>query len=231
MKGTLIFFFFFSCFNSADAQLWGKSEPKSYHASIVKVVSGNVSGSGSVVFFIGDSEEYPEYYIGLVLTAAHVIQEKGRLYEIRFNSGKRTVKNTAVLKNAYQKDKFNDVALIRALIPDEVIPIKMSSLKPKPGDKLEIGGWGAGELRTWTATCGGTSIYSDGIIVFSWAIQGDSGGPILLNGRVIGVVCRGHAIAVYKDTRRLIVGPIYGSSVNRLKSFLAPTAKNEKIKL
>ena len=54
-------------------------------------------------------------------------------------------------------------------------------------------------------------------MVFSWAIQGDSGGPIIYKGKVVGVICFGMGIKKYEDTQRFIVGPIYGSNVERIQ--------------
>jgi hypothetical protein len=222
----------FFCFNNVHAQIWKESEPQDYHDSIVKIISHRVSGSGSVVKFIEDSEAHPEYYIGLILTASHVIKSDADLFEIRFKSGKKTLYNRVVLKKPTGTDKFNDLGLIRALIPDEVKPIPLSSEKPTIGGELEIGGWGRGELKHWDAKCGGTLLNNDGIIIFSWAVQGDSGGPILLDGEIVGVVCYGNAVGWYIEPRILIVGPIYGSSVNRVKKFINSfTSSNENITL
>ena len=60
-----------------------------------------------------------------------------------------------------------------------------------------------------------------GHIVFSWAIQGDSGGPIIYNGKVVGVICFGTGVKKYKDTNRVIVGPVYGSNVERVESHIS----------
>ena len=232
MRAILSLACIFFCFNNVHAQIWTESEPQDYHNSIVKIVSHRVSGSGTVIKFVEDSEAHPEYYIGLILTASHVIRGDADLFEIRFKSGKKTLYNRVVLKNPTGTDRFNDLGLIRALIPDEVKPIPLSSEKPTIGGELEIGGWGRGKLRHWDAKCGGTLLNNDGIIIFSWAVQGDSGGPILLDGKVVGVVCYGSAVGWHTEPRRLIVGPIYGSSVNRVTKFINSfTNSNENITL
>ena len=109
-----------------------------------------------------------------------------------------------------------DIALIRALIPDDIKPMEISK-DPVPIEaEVELCGYGTGQLRHWKAKYGGSVMNDGGHIVFSWAIQGDSGGPIIYKGKVVGVICFGMAIKRYKETNRTIVGPIYGSNVGKL---------------
>ena len=210
----------FSLTTTLSAQIWPPSSPAEYHAGIVQVESSSGRGSGTVVKFIKDSTSHPEYYIGLILTASHVIHGSDDLYTINYRNGKKTVKNSAVVKYPRELDKYNDVGLIRALIPDEITPMEISSARPRAGEVVEVAGYGGGGMRHWQAVHGGTLLGSDGFIVLSWAIQGDSGGPVIYKGKVIGVICFGSPVNRYRGTRRLIVCPIHCSSVDRVKNFI-----------
>ena len=192
-----------------------------YSDSVVQVINGNSRGSGTVVKFIKDCEEYPEYYIGLVLTAAHVIDGEENLLDVKFSNGKKTTKNTAVISLEYKNDPYNDIGLIRVLIPDEILPIPVGTNVPQIGEKVFVAGYGTRKYRGWDGDFGGRAMLSgDGLIIFSWAIQGDSGGPIIHDGKIIGVICRGTAVGMYGDTNRYVIAPIHGSSVKRVINFI-----------
>jgi hypothetical protein len=225
MKAIKTLAVIFSCVfftsQSLSAEIWPKSPASNYHNSVVRLGSSSgVGGSGSVIKFIKDSEEYPEYYVGLILTASHVIKSSNDLFVVKFNNGDSTIKNTVAVKMPIGSDRYNDVGLIRALIPDEISPLEFSSELPKAGSTVNLFGYGTGELRGWSAVYAGSPMGNDGIIVFSWAIQGDSGGPIIYNGKVIGVICWGTGVGKFKNTRRLIICPINGSNVGRVKNFI-----------
>jgi hypothetical protein len=162
---------------------------------------------------------YPEYYIGLILTASHVIHDSDDLFTISYRSGQVTIKNSVVVKNSQALDRYNDVGLIRALIPDEIKPMEISLQRPKMGETVELAGYGTGVMRHWNSTYGGGILNNDGFIILSWAIQGDSGGPIIYKGKVIGVICFGSAVARFTG-RRLIICPIHCSSVGRIQQFI-----------
>ena len=203
-----------------SAQNWPESFPRDYHSSIVQVISPSGRGSGTVVKFIKDSKKHPAYYIGLILTASHVIRNTDDLFVIDYRNGKRTVKNSAVVKNPTSVDRYNDVGLIRALIPDEIIPMQVSAEKPQMGEVVELAGYGSGVIRHWLAQYGGSPLANDGLIILSWAIQGDSGGPIIYKGKVIGVICFGSAVARRIGSRSLLICPIHCSSVGRIQQFI-----------
>jgi hypothetical protein len=173
-----------------------------------------------VVKFIKDSKRYPKYYIGLILTASHVIHNIDDLFIISYGNGKKTIKNSAVADNDTTLDRYNDVGLIRALIPDEIEPMEVSSERPMMGESVELGGYGTGWMRHWDAPYGGTLVGSDGLIILSWAIQGDSGGPVIYKGKVIGVICFGSAVSRFYGTRRLVICPIHCSSAGRIQQFI-----------
>lgn len=198
------------------AQEWESTKPADYHSSVVKIMGDGYSGSGTVIKFIEESKDNKGYYIGYILTASHVVKSRDTLFTVYFLNGTIT-KNNKVLHKSTISNGFDDIALIRALIPSDVKPIETSTETVPAQADVEMCGYGTGQLRHWTAKYAG-SVYNDGgHIVFSWAIQGDSGGPIIYNGKVIGVICFGVGVKRYEETRRMIVSPIYGSDVGKLK--------------
>ena len=216
---TLAFCFIGSI--SVFAQDWDASDEASYHSSIVKISGDGYSGSGTVIKFIEDSSKYEGYYYGWILTASHVIHSTQTDFTVYFNNGDVTTNARVVIKKN-DSDSFNDLGLIRGLIPKDIKPIETRTEDIPIGEKVELCGFGTGQFRHWNAKYGGEGMDNGGHIIFSWAIQGDSGGPIIYNGKVVGVICFGTGIKKYKETNRVIVGPIYGSNVERVDNHINP---------
>jgi hypothetical protein len=214
---TLAFCFIGSI--SVFAQNWDASDEASYHSSIVKISGDGYSGSGTVIKFIEDSSKYEGYYYGWILTASHVINSTQTNFTVFFNNGDVTSNGRVVIKKN-DNDSFNDLGIIRALIPKDIEPMEISTEDVPAGEKVELCGFGTGQFRHWNAKYCGEGMDSGGHIIFSWAIQGDSGGPIIYNGKVVGVICFGTGVKKYKETNRVIVGPIYGSNVERVESLI-----------
>ena len=206
--------------SSAVAQSWEASDSASYHSSIVEISGDGYSGSGTVIKFVEDSEKYEKYYVGWIITASHLIHSNNTKFKVHFNNGETTINGVVVVKKNILIDSFNDIALIRALIPDDVVPMEISTENVPIGAEVELCGFGTGKFRHWNATYGGKAKANGGHIVFSWGIQGDSGGPIIYNGKVVGIICFGMGIKEYKDSRRMIIGPIYGTNVERIQDSL-----------
>jgi len=206
--------------SSIFAQSWNASDEASYHSSIVQVSGDGYSGSGTVIKFIKDSEKHEGYYVGWILTASHVVNSTNTKIEVYFNNGKITKNGVVIVKKNDNADSFNDVALIRALIPDDVVPMEISTENVPIEAKVELCGFGTGEFRHWNAAYGGEGLNSGGHLVFSWGIQGDSGGPIIYNGKVVGIICFGTAVKEYEDSNRMIVAPVYGTNVERIESLI-----------
>lgn len=205
----------------STAQNWDCVPHPDHEKSVVKITGSNgVSGSGVVVKKIKDSKNSEGYYLGLVLTASHCVDGMNIMFEVEFFNGKKTKNNKPVKDLPITFDPDNDLAIIRALIPNDVVPTPMSTEKPECGDQILMSGYGAGSVRHWRGIYGGSKVMSGGHIVFSWAIQGDSGGPVIYKGKVIGVICYGSGLNKYKDTQRMIVAPVNSSSSSRIKSYV-----------
>lgn len=220
-KGYIMFrlFFLFVGFvlfpQFCQAQSWTISPDKDYHKGVVVVQGDGLQGSGTVVKFVEDAGEN---YIGLILTASHCVKGKSTLFDVFFSGGKKYRGGTVVYNSRYTTNTYNDIALIEALIPDEIPVVDISSEPVKCGEQVEMCGYATGSLRHWNAKYAGSSIPQDGHVVFSWAIQGDSGGPILYNGKIIGVICFGTAVDRFND--RYIIGPIHGTNIDRVSGYM-----------
>jgi hypothetical protein len=202
---------------SVTAQHWPPSADKEYHNSIVKIIGDGYGGSGTVIKRTTDVSPVEGYYIGWILTASHVIYSQNTIFTIYFNNGAITDKATVVDKGDYDTDAYCDFGLIRALIPNSVKPMEICEEDVPIGSRVELAGFGAGDFRHWVADYAGDKSDGDGHIVLTWAIQGDSGGPIIYKGKVIGVICFGTGIEKYGDTPRMIVAPVYGTCVSRIR--------------
>ncbi len=187
-------------------------------------------GSGSVVRFLRFTDKYPDYYVALILTASHVVSDPNMEIKIRFNSGEITTGGEVVKKMPYGRDGFNDLCVIRALVPKSIKPLEMyDGAEIDYNTEVELAGFGHKDgFRHWNAPYAGDIYKSDGHVIFTWGIQGDSGGPVFLDGKVIGVICHGAGLDKHSDTRRLVVGPVFSSNVGRVKKFILEYEEEEE---
>ena len=209
----------------SEAQVWNISPKKSYHDSIVKIIGDGREGSGTVVKYVKDAGDH---YVGLILTASHCVASPTTKFNIYFRNGKISKEGKPVFISSFMFDRYSDIAIIEALIPDEIKPMEISTDKIKINETVEVCGYATGKLRHWNAKYGGSIHNSRGHIVFSWAIQGDSGGPIIHKGKVIGVTCFGTAVSKYNE--RLIVAPIHGTDVIKLAGIINSYTAGVEIK-
>ncbi len=210
----------FGCKNLA-AQTWDLVEQPPHAKSVVKIISSDSSGgSGAVVKKLADSKDYEGFYLGLIVTASHCVSSMEVTFHVVFFDGSITKNAIPVKDLEIRNDPGNDLAVIKALIPNSVPVTEISSASPKCDEEVLLSGYGAGEVRHWSAKYGGRNMMTLSHIIFSWAIQGDSGGPVVYNGKIVGVICYGDGIKRYKETKRMIVGPIYSSNILRIKEFI-----------
>lgn len=205
----------------ATAQEWHHVPDATHSKSVVKIVgTDGVEGSGTVVRRLKADCGNPNYYIGLILTAAHCVTGEGVLFEVEFYNKLKTKNNRCVQDNNILFAPDNDLAVIRALIPCDVPVVEMADSVPNCGDSVMMSGYGAGKVRHWHGLYGGKKLGSGGHIIFSWAIQGDSGGGVFHDGKLIGVICYGNGLKRFKDTQRLVVSPVNASNVARIKEYI-----------
>lgn len=186
------------------AQSWDFQKENDLVKSVVKIEILNERGdsighgTGVVIKKKADYTKDPEkYYLGYILTAAHVLTneanipvQSGRL-KFTFHGGSST-KNGSVVKihPKFLHDNLVDVGIAYGLVPKEVVPLEVSDEELKTNDEVEFVGYGGGDFRYFKAKFAGAEL--DGRqLFFTWAVQGDSGGPILKNGKVVGVIYGG----------------------------------------
>lgn len=218
------------CAASCEAQVWTPSEDQDYHEAIVEVIAGPYMGSGTVVKFIKFSDDNPEYYWALILTASHVVPDSSQEIHIKFNSGILTTGGKVVKKCSFGYDGFNDLCVIKALVHKSVKPMEIyDGAEIEPNEEVELAGFGHKDgFRHWVAPYGGDihtpedveNSKAPGHVIFSWGIQGDSGGPVIYKGKVIGVICYGNGLRKHEDTHRLEVGPVCSSNALRVKKYI-----------
>jgi hypothetical protein len=198
--------FLFASFISSISlsQSWDFQKENDLVKSVVKIDILNASGesighgTGVVIKKKEDYSKDPEkYYLGYILTAAHVLTDQhnvsvpsGRL-KFTFYSGDST-KNGSVTKihPKFLENNLVDVGIAYGLIPKEVTPLEVSNEDLNTEDEVEFIGYGGGDFRHFKAKFAGAEL--DGRqLFFTWAVQGDSGGPILKNGKVVGVIYGG----------------------------------------
>jgi hypothetical protein len=210
------------CFGWIDvtAQEWKTVPDAEHRKSVVHLKGSNmVEGSGVVIKKIKDSDQHEGFYLGLILTASHCVEDLSVFFDVKFYDGTKTVKNRPVKDLAHNIDYDNDIAIIRALIPNNVTVTPLSLESPKCNDVVILSGYGAGEVRHWSAKYGGKKLMSEGHVIFSWGIQGDSGGPVVYKGKVIGVICYGSGIRKL-NSGRIVISPINASNVSRIKDYV-----------
>lgn len=195
---------FFLSSSVSLAQSWEYQKENDLVKSVVKIELLNERGepighgTGVVIKKKADYTKDPDkYYLGYILTAAHVLTneanmpvQSGRL-KFTFHGGIST-KNGSVVKihPKFLQDELVDVGIAYGLIPKEVVPLEVSEEELKTNDEVEFVGYGGGDFRYFKAKFAGAEL--DGRqLFFTWAVQGDSGGPILKNGKVVGIIYGG----------------------------------------
>lgn len=173
---------------------WTWTDKQPYHDAVVIVQHGGGQGTGALIWRAPDSS------YGLVATAAHVM-----------SSGMGTVTWPSGYKAEAMIATATDVAgadgsLLWVKPPKDAITIPVSRERPQPGEYVEHCGYGGpgGNLRHFWATV--RSYESDGGMKTNcYLLNGDSGGPVIYKGRLIGMNSGGH------DRRDVGIAPGSGS--------------------
>lgn len=151
--------------------------------AVLQVFGGAGAGCGTLVRVEGER--------GWLLTAAHVVEGSPRC-RLQWADGQS--RDAEVVAS----DEVLDVALVTLAAPPEAIamPLAGPSDWPRQGDVVELIGYGGGRLRHWSAKVNGY-VLTDGLgkhqtlSVDTQTIGGDSGGAIVFNGRLVGVIWGG----------------------------------------
>ena len=168
-----------------DSGLWEFVKCDPCVESAVVVVRGNTNG-GTGTGCIVAANEGPA-----ILTAAH-IADGNQSFTISFHDG--TATNNATLRGI---DQEADVAVLNCKTPGGCSVLEVAD-EVNEGDEVNVCGFGGGgPLRCFKAKVAGVGEKSQ--VLFSWAIPGDSGGPVVnAAGQVVGVVSGGSVWAKRK---------------------------------
>lgn len=193
-----------------DSGLWEFVEPAGIETSVV-IVRGDQNGGTGTGCVIAD-EPRPS-----ILTAAH-IASGNHTFTIRWADGGE---RGATLK---AKDDGADVAILNCVTPEGCSVLEVAD-DVAEGDEVKVCGFGGGQaLRCFKSKVAAVGEQSS--ILFSYAIPGDSGGPVVnAAGKVCGVVSGGSVWAKKKvktvaGTVHSVTAPIRCGSVAAVRRLL-----------
>jgi S1-C subfamily serine protease len=193
-----------------DSGLWEFVEPAGIETSLVIVRGDQNGGTGTGCVIRG--EQLPE-----VLTAAHVVDGNNTL-TVSFHDG--SAKRGIILRF----DRDADVATVQCDTPEGCSVLEVAD-DVAEGDEVRVCGFGGGQaLRCFKTKVAAVGEQSS--ILFSYAIPGDSGGPVVnAAGKVCGVVSGGSIWAKKKvktvaGTVHSVTAPIRCGSVAAVRRLL-----------
>jgi len=152
------------------AQLWA-----------VQVVDTTTGGMGSGTVIAVHDQVQDGWRYGIVATASHVTESSSGI-QIVFENGRSSSRCSVI-----ERDRQNDIALVRCLVPESVRAVTISDVNAKEGDKISYVGRGRRKF-TGDVSC---LAFDDEIWSTATFVPGDSGGSVLLNGKLVGVISGG----------------------------------------
>jgi S1-C subfamily serine protease len=142
-----------------------------------------VSGSGTLTAADGNT--------GIVLTAAHIFEGTVGPITVEFNDGQLSGARILAI------DRKLDVAALYIFAPKGISPVQIAEHNPQLGQQVEIWGYGPKRFRSFVAKVANpipmsgdvprTMVAAQGIKDKQVTIPGDSGGPMICEGRLVGV--------------------------------------------
>lgn len=142
-----------------------------------------VNGSGTLTAVDGDA--------GLVLTAAHLFQDKVGPVTVTFRDGQISGARILAL------DSKLDIAALWVFAPRGIEPVPIAQHDPHLGEEVEIWGYGPKRFRSFLAVISAPIPRSDDVpraLVAAQGVQdrqvtipGDSGGAIIFEGKLVAV--------------------------------------------
>jgi S1-C subfamily serine protease len=194
----------------------------------VKIITPD--GSLGTAFAVSN----PKENLYLFATAYHVVSSEkdtvnmSPVFKLEFN------KDLKVFANVSTYDKDSDLAVLWAKVPEKVKVLELTNIYDKleensteyhPSNKrleAKFMGYAEGE---WKITSGLVTIknrgylYSDGIV-----IPGQSGGPMIVNGKIAGVVSGG-SIWLDSEEKKPMTWPTRCGSSNKLVDLIDQAKK------
>lgn len=193
-----------------DSGLWEFVDCEPQLVTSLVVVRGDTNG-GTGTGCIVDAGEAPA-----VLTAAH-IADGNQSFTVSFHDGST---NKATLRGS---DLEADVAVLNCNMPNGCTVLEV--VDAAEGDEVRVCGFGGGQgLRCFKAKV--AAVGDASMVLFSYAIPGDSGGPVVnAAGKVCGVVSGGSVWAKKKvktvaGTVHSVTAPIRAGLAGRVRQLL-----------
>jgi len=128
---------------------------------------------------------------GLVLTAGHLFEGKVGSITVDFSDGQSSGARLLAV------DKKLDLAALLIYAPQSIEPIPLTDTDPKLGEKVEIWGYGPKKFRSFLATVSKpidtngdqphSLVGAQGVKNHMVTVPGDSGGPMVQEGKLVGV--------------------------------------------
>jgi hypothetical protein len=148
-----------------------------------QVPGPTVNGSGTLTAVDGDS--------GLVLTAAHLFEGEVGPITVEFPDGQSSGARILAM------DLKLDIAALWIYAPRGIRPVPIADQSPQLGELVEIWGYGPKRFRSFLAAVAdpipmegdipATLIAAQGVQERQVTIPGDSGGPMVYNGKLVAV--------------------------------------------
>jgi hypothetical protein len=233
IKSLVLFvFIYLSLFLFAYSEDWDLIPCVDQHKSIVSLraeLRPGVYGYCSGVVIQKTTEKHPEYpgfVLGKVLTCDHLLLDQpNKTIFIKFWSGRQS--KGKILK----RDSESDFMLISAWVDENCEEIPVSEKVPEAKDLCVLIGMGGvfdngqfqppmpENLRIFSGEIVGPS---QKLFLDTKVIEGDSGGPILLNGKVIGIISGGYRWFDYEENKvkKRYTWPTISGGTNKLIKFL-----------
>ena len=148
-------------------------------AVVVRDTTTGGQGSGTVVAVHDEVKD--GWRFGIIATASHVAESSTGI-QIVFENGRSSSKCSVI-----ERDRQNDIALVRCLVPENVRAVSISDVDAKEGDTISYVGRGRRKFNGEVSSLA----FPDEIWVDVVFVPGDSGGSVLLNGKLVGVISGG----------------------------------------
>lgn len=146
----------------------------------LEVFDGNAMGSGSIIH-IDDKVLDNGWRYAIALTADHVCDNSTGI-RIKFENGMSS-KNCSVIS----RNRKADIALIRCLVPPDVTAIEVGDEPAEEGDTLNY----VGRFRRHFSGDVSCLVYDGELWSDVVVYPGDSGGAVILDGKIIGCISGG----------------------------------------
>jgi len=189
--------------------------PQSLYAQMWSVEVFDASGAmgmGSVVL-VDDKVDENGWKYAVVVTADHVVDSPTGI-RIKFEDGK-SIRDCSVIS----RNREADVATIRCKVPKDVEPIAISDEEVEEGDVLKF----CGRYRRKFSGVASCLVYDNEVWADVVVFPGDSGGAVMLDGKLVAVISGGLRWAANQPQR---TWPCRSCNLGSIKAILDVAKRN-----